>query len=162
MNQNYTKFILALSVVILVSAGCNKAQVYQEPQKEVKENVDETEVKPSTKATTRQNAGGADYKPQTETSSMLTVDQKVEGSADYTQHPYKESQTAYDVLTATHKVEARDYGAMGKFVQSIDGVKADSGHFWEFWLNGKSSNVGASSYKLQNGDKLEWKLTVIK
>lgn len=165
MIKNILKIALVVSVIILVSAGCAKKQVKQEPQVLVKETVTTEEVKPSgqTQAQTKQNAGGADYKPQTESASLLTLDQKVEGSNIInTGFPFTEGQTAYDVLSATHKVEAKDYGAMGKFVQSIDGVKAGSGHFWEFWINGKSSNVGASSYKLQNGDKLEWKLTVIK
>lgn len=167
MKRKMVKILLVFSVIILVSAGCNKKQESSNPQiletkKEVQETESAPEAKPIGQAQNKENAGEVDYKLQTETAPILTVDQKVEGSADYIQYTYKENQTAYDVLTATHKVEARDYGAMGQFVQSIDGVKADSGHFWEFWVNGKSSNVGASSYKLQNGDKLEWKLTVIK
>ena len=30
--------------------------------------------------------------------------------------------------------------------------------FWAFYINGKMSNVGAGSYKLKDGDKIEWKI----
>ena len=70
-------------------------------------------------------------------------------------------QTALDLLKFKHKVVINTYSGIGEFVVSIDGMKPDSKHFWEFFVNGKSSNVGASSYVLKEGDKIEWKLSAI-
>lgn len=73
-----------------------------------------------------------------------------------------QSATVYDILTISHKVTATSYGSgMGEFVQSIDGITPDSKHFWELYINGKSSNVGASTYVLKDGDIIEWKLSLI-
>ena len=65
------------------------------------------------------------------------------------------------LLKTTHQVQTKEYAGIGEFVESIDGIKPDSNHFWAFYVNGKSFDVGASSYKPQNGDKIEWKLVKI-
>jgi len=48
--------------------------------------------------------------------------------------------------------------SMGAFVDGIYGVKsnAQTNKFWILWVNGKSSNLGASQYKLSGGDVVEW------
>lgn len=58
------------------------------------------------------------------------------------------------------KFEYKDYGGpMGIFIDSINGVGSDLGgnKYWQFWVNNIFSEVGASSYRLQNGDLVEWK-----
>lgn len=85
-------------------------------------------------------------------------------------HPTKESKKYIDVrfvedqtvLDLTKKVV--DIGAEGDgemaFVTSIDGTKADSKkrEFWALYVNGKMAEVGAGSYKVQNGDAITWKI----
>jgi len=48
--------------------------------------------------------------------------------------------------------------SMGAFIESIDGVKNDSqtSHYWMFYVNGKLSDVGASSYEVKDGDAIKW------
>lgn len=69
---------------------------------------------------------------------------------------------ALALLKEKHKVETKSYKGLGELVISIDGVKADSKHFWSFNVNGKEASVGAGSYTTKNGDKITWKLEVIK
>jgi hypothetical protein len=46
------------------------------------------------------------------------------------------------------------------YITSIDGKEAKSAskEFWAFYVNGKQAEVGAGSYQLKNGDKIEWKI----
>ncbi len=69
---------------------------------------------------------------------------------------------ALTLLKAGHKTETKSYKGIGELVTSIDGVKADSKHFWSFYVNGKQSQTGASSYTTKSGDKITWKLEEIK
>jgi hypothetical protein len=93
----------------------------------------------------------------------LNVYQTVQGSSLNQAAPYQlqQGKSALDLLQATHKVEVKDYAGIGAFVTGIDGMAPDNKHFWELFVNGKSSNVGASSFLPQNNDKIEWKLSTI-
>jgi Domain of unknown function (DUF4430) len=61
---------------------------------------------------------------------------------------------------ATHGKWAGKYYASvgGIFITSIDGVKAKNPDYWGFYVNGKSSSVGACSVKLHAGQKLLFKV----
>ena len=73
--------------------------------------------------------------------------------------------TAFDLLkkvTEENNIELgyKDYGGeLGVLVESIDGVKNDTGAntYWQYWVNGEFAQVGASSYVLADGDKVEWR-----
>jgi len=67
--------------------------------------------------------------------------------------------TALDLLQQTAKVQTTGQGT-NAFVTQINNVKTDSSkkQYWAFYVNGKLSAVGAGSYKLNSGDKIEWKL----
>ncbi len=116
---------------------------------------------PKGQTTTRDNPNGPDYFPGGQKPAGQ-VSEVVFGS-DLLEPPYDiiSGQTALDLLKIKHKVVAKTYSGIGEFVESIDGMKPDSQHFWAFYVNGKSSNVGASSYVLKSGDKIEWKLEAI-
>lgn len=136
---------------------------------------------PKGQTQTRQNAGGPDYFPNSQqpvsatatasstalavpTGPTVNVTQLVYGGPNLYQIHFTVSvgESAFDLLKSTHQVQAKDYGpGMGEFVQSIDGVTPGSGKFWKFYVNGQSSNVGASSYVLRDGDKIEWKIDTI-
>lgn len=50
----------------------------------------------------------------------------------------------------------------GEFVVAIGGVESDSGvNFWAFYVNGQQSEVGAGSYRAEEGDQIEWRIEEI-
>ena len=79
----------------------------------------------------------------------------------------KEEETVFEFLQSTllkDKIsfEFKDYGEeMGAFIQSINGVgrDPDGKRWWQYWVNNKYSNVGASMYKIKSGDIVEFKFT---
>ena len=64
-------------------------------------------------------------------------------------------------LAAANKVEFKQYD-FGVFIQSINGVKPDSKHFWKLYVNGQESQVGADKLATHNGDTIEWRVEEIK
>lgn len=72
-------------------------------------------------------------------------------------------ETAMDALKKFYTVETKDFGSgMGEFVVSINGIKPASDEFWAFYVNGKSSTVGASTYVAKPSDLIEWRLEKIR
>ena len=72
--------------------------------------------------------------------------------------------TVLDVLKQVTEEEKTDfkykeYGDLGVMVESIGGktndLKADK--YWQFWVNNEYSTAGASLYRLNAGDVIEWK-----
>lgn len=75
-----------------------------------------------------------------------------------------EGDTAFDVLNEVTTVIAEDTN-WGKDIKSIDGTTLEGTNFWAFYVNGKASNLGSSSYQVTNGDNLlfvytDWTQTV--
>jgi len=55
-------------------------------------------------------------------------------------------------------VSTKDFGGdLGVFITGFFGVIAEGNHFWEFSVNGKSSDVGAGNYVVKDGDVLSFK-----
>lgn len=53
-----------------------------------------------------------------------------------------------------------DYGPdMGVFIKEIGAGVIPEGSWWQFWVNAEYAEVGASSYTLQSGDTIFFKLT---
>ena len=134
MKIRFSKIILVLAIIVFVAASCGTQKI---------------ENQTTIEQPARQE---------------IQVIQKVQ--TDFSDALFNfyadENKTALDLLKMGHKVETKEFSGIGEFVESINGTKADKKHFWEFIVNGKSSNVGAGSYKPVNGDKIEWKLTEIK
>ncbi len=67
--------------------------------------------------------------------------------------------TALELLEQTAQVKKQGEGK-GAFVTSIDNLEAskDKKEYWAFYVNGQLSPVGAGSYQLSQGNKIEWKL----
>ncbi|MDP2933178.1 MAG: DUF4430 domain-containing protein, partial [bacterium] len=123
----FPKILLAALVLTFLAAGCNTVQPNQN-------------LTP-----TNQN--------QTQT---IKVYQSVEGSNFNSLDPYQSpsGETAMQLLKSVHQVKTKDFGpGLGEFAESIDGIIPAKDQFWAFYINGKSSDVGASSYKLSDGDK---------
>jgi hypothetical protein len=157
------KLFILSATALLLAAACNKTQppINQQTIPTTDTKVQQNATSSSTsnvQEQAKQNPPKEDLLPD----AQVTVQQTVEGSnLNRPQYTIMMGADALTLLQSTHKVETKDYGSTGKFVLSIDGVTPDSKHFWEFFVNGKSSNVGASSYMLKPDDKLEWKLSAI-
>lgn len=91
--------------------------------------------------------------------------------AQSTVKPASKTEVSYDgiagknalvLLKSSHKTETKSYKGLGELVTGIDGTKADSKHFWSFYVNGKQAQVGAGEYTTKSGDKITWKLEEIK
>ena len=50
-----------------------------------------------------------------------------------------------------------DYPGMGVYVDSINGKQNGSGYYWFLYVNGVSSETGASQTVLHSGDVVEWR-----
>lgn len=72
-----------------------------------------------------------------------------------------EGKTALELLKAQYQVETQNYEGVGEFVKSINGVTPSTDQFWGFYVNGKSSNVGAGDYQSKADDQIEWKLDTV-
>lgn len=51
----------------------------------------------------------------------------------------------------------KNYTGLGKFIYEINGVPNAGTKNWIFYVNGKKSGLGVSSYKLKPGDVVSWK-----
>ena len=54
-------------------------------------------------------------------------------------------------------VKGTNFSGLGFFVDSINGIKSGNGYSWIYYINGKKATVGVSTYKLQEGDLIEWR-----
>jgi hypothetical protein len=72
-------------------------------------------------------------------------------------------QSAWDAVVSAvglSNLQYTDYGgSMGIFITGFNGINAASNQYFEFRVNGVSSNVGVSSYQCNDGDKLDFVLT---
>lgn len=71
--------------------------------------------------------------------------------------------TVYDamkVLQQKNKIlfEGKEYMGLGFFVTSVNSLKNGNGKYLMYYINGQEASVGVSSYVLQEGDIIEWKL----
>ena len=72
--------------------------------------------------------------------------------------------TAYDAikqLADAKKITmtTKEYSSMGYFIEEINGIKNNNqtGEYWGYYINGKTAQLGASSYILKNNDLITWK-----
>lgn len=79
----------------------------------------------------------------------------------------KEGDSMFDVLFDMSEsdkltLEYTDYGlGMGVMIMSIDNYTNGNprGTYWQYWVNNKYAKVGASNFKVNNNDVIEWKFT---
>ena len=73
-----------------------------------------------------------------------------------------EGSNAYEAMEELAKVgdfqfKAKYFSSLGYQINEINGKKENAGYYWTFYINSKYSNIGASSYKLKEGDVIEWR-----
>jgi len=78
--------------------------------------------------------------------------------------PFNEGDYAFDVIekfTLNNGIEFEyDEYDFGNFITNIGGIKfEDYNNYWGFYVNGVSSNLGASAHKVKNGENLLFKVT---
>lgn len=65
---------------------------------------------------------------------------------------------AIKAVLGDSNLSTKDFGgSLGVYVTGLYGIEAEGNHFWEFTVNGKSSEVGISSYEVRDGDALGFK-----
>lgn len=71
------------------------------------------------------------------------------------------SETVLDVMNAAKAdgltFTGENYPSLGLMVDTLGGVPPRDGYSWFLYINGKSSDVGASSARVSPGDAIEWK-----
>ncbi len=68
-----------------------------------------------------------------------------------------QGKTALALLKKYADVQTKKY-SFGELVTSINGTPGNGPKYWSFYVNGKLSAVGASTYVTHNGDAIEWRL----
>ena len=154
MKYTY-KFFIVLSVIVLIAAGCTKTQPAKDTGRD-DTNLEQTDVDPISPEPEKVNQS-----PEVKTPTADALPKTVVPAANEIKYQGEEGKNALTLLKAKYKVETKSFGSAGEFVESINGIKPDSKHFWKFFINGKSASVGASSYVTKSTDVLEWKLDVI-
>ena len=96
-------------------------------------------------------------------SVQIGIDYGGEKSSDSYTTTLSSSQTAWDAVVAAvgiGNIAYTDYGGdLGYFITAFNGISADANQYFEFRVNGVSSNIGVSGYKCNDGDKLDFVLT---
>lgn len=107
------------------------------------------------------NAFAEELVEQNEIISVIGKDNEV--LLDDTNYTYSENTTAFDVLLQTVGEENVEYSESqyGVYIEGINGVKPGENepYYWAFYINGVSSQVGAGSYVVQEGDRLSFVYT---
>ena len=89
------------------------------------------------------------------------------GNGDEQSFPGKvvrQGDTVLDLLETLERqngitIEKRNFPGLGVFIEAIHGVHNTNNSYWQFWVNGEYSKVGASQYALKDGDMVLWKRT---
>ena len=165
MNFKFSKSIraiLIIGVIAFLAVGCQKKQVSESANKQISQTGSQQTKNEQSVISKLENKTRPEDEPK-----MISVTQAVEGlvlGGEEANFSVAEGINALLLLKMGVKnVETKTFSGIGEYVTSINGEKEDSGkNFWAFYINGKQSKIGAGDYKLKNGDKIIWKLEVIK
>ena len=74
---------------------------------------------------------------------------------------FQKGENLLDAMIQTNlKIETKTYVGLGSIIESINDFKSGTnGKYWQYWVNGKYSQVGASAYQIQPGDVIEWRFS---
>lgn len=144
------KKLSLLFLIVLVSAGCIKQAT--DDSVNVPEHIQQAPPQ-------NMDSGTSSAPPPSQANPPAPAESQTNTTITYKGVAGK---NALELLRSNHQVATKMFSGVGEFVESIDGLKPDSKHFWSFYVNGKSSNVGADSYVTKSGDTIEWKLEEIK
>ena len=93
---------------------------------------------------------------------QIGIDYAGQKTADSYTTTVNPGQSAWDAVSSavgSNNLKYTDYGGdMGIFITGFNGIDAASNQYFEFRVNGVSSNTGVSNYKVNDGDKLDFVL----
>src|SRR4051812_30836283 len=133
------KVILLLLAGSLIAAGCSKQAVNN--QQPAPKGIQEQNQEHNSSSTPASAPAPAPKPVPPKTTVATSTPAETKKVTDYVKYFGVDGISALELLKAQHKLETKTYSGVGEFVESIDGVKPDSKHFWKFFVNGKSSNV---------------------
>lgn len=111
-------------------------------------------------------AGGqAPSKPEPRTVTVtISADGTVGGggTAGPVTLTFDEGATAYDALAGAGWPIASEWGPMGVYVTSINGIAAGPKTGWTYSVNGSLPNYACSAYTLSDGDVIQWTFVEVK
>ena len=90
-------------------------------------------------------------------SHKVGVTKNAQNQITYISYHGVEGQTALALLKKHAAVGVKHY-SFGDLVTSINGTPGSGPKYWTFYINGKESQVGASTYQTKSSDTLSWKL----
>lgn len=84
--------------------------------------------------------------------------QKIDIATEFEIRPGATAWVGLQKSIGLNNLTFQDFGGdLGIFITGFYGVKAEGNHFWELTINGKTSDVGVSSYVLKDRDVLEFR-----
>lgn len=81
-------------------------------------------------------------------------------------YPISSSTTVYNLMQHASAdsrqpflFETKDYGSMGLFIESINGLENNlqTGEYWIYYINGESAKIGISNYIIKPEDVIQWR-----
>jgi hypothetical protein len=156
MTHFHRLLILSLASLLLLAAGCSRAGTSSGigPQPVVR-----TPEAPAPQNVASGNAPEAAVHAAPQQVSLRVNSLPSQGKTSFY---VADGSSAVAILRKDYTITTKNFQGLGEFVESIDGIKPDGAHFWAFYVNGKSSTIGASSFVPKPGDAMEWKLDEIK
>ena len=110
--------------------------------------------------------------PQTSTPSPGTVSVMLDygdGAVEtYDNVSLPANENVFQVMERTAKesnfaFESKEYEGLGALITKIgDKENGAENRYWQYWVNHKKPEVGASAYTLNSGDFVEWKFIPFK
>ncbi|MBD3381225.1 MAG: DUF4430 domain-containing protein [candidate division Zixibacteria bacterium] len=64
--------------------------------------------------------------------------------------------SVFQILQKNHEIDY-DSSTGGVFIQAIDGIRNEGGHFWTYSVNGKPATVACDNYLVNANDTIIWK-----
>jgi hypothetical protein len=145
------KITFVLLVFVFLAVGCQKTSNQQTANQPISQSVNQ-------QTANQPVSNQQSVKPEIKfTHLVVGVDNEAK------EFTTLDKTTALEFLNSKFKVETKTFSGVGEYVVAINGLTETTGkNFWAFYVNGKQAKVGAGDYVLQAGDKVEWKLEVIK
>lgn len=109
--------------------------------------------------------GQAPSKPEPRTVTVtISADGTVGGggTAGPVTLTFDEGATVYDALAGAGWPIASEWGPMGVYVTSINGIAAGPKTGWTYSVNGSLPNYACSAYTLSDGDVIQWTFVEVK
>jgi hypothetical protein len=96
----------------------------------------------------------ADLAAEPAATESLAEEMVVEPARQYTFTVESDGQSALALVETQVELQLKEYD-FGVMIEGVNGLLADSGHYWALHLNGEAAMVGIADLELVAGDQLE-------